>query len=427
MGHIQDFYTSRDNNVDPETYVGQLGRLWYNPDTNTIYVSDGVTPGGIAVGNGSASDYGNANVANFLANYGSNTISTTGNVEFGNINLVGNLISNVQSIEFDVAHDTSTHEHPDGTVCWNNEDAALNVFTPGNVVLQVGQEDFMKVRNNTGTVIEVGTMVGFAGAENNGTARIEAAPYLADGSTPSLFAIGIATQDIDPGTDGLITVFGKVRDIDTTGNSAGETWSVGNILYANPAIAGALTNVKPTAPNNVIPVAAVLKVDSTEGEIFVRPTIEQMQYYGRFSLTSDLTIPTINTANVVVFDTTEITNGVVLGTPASRITVPDSGLYQIDVSAQVDATGGGFSSGTAYVWVRKNGTDVPGSTRRQGVLGAAPSTNISFTLVIGLDAGDYVEIAYAADSTAVFFDSSAATAFAPSTVAIRCGVTQVQL
>jgi hypothetical protein len=422
---IQNFFTSRDNKADGSTFVGQTGRLWLNLDDNTIYVSDGTTPGGVAVGSGG--DYGNANVANFLANYGTNTISTSGNVVFGNINLVGNLIGNVQSIEFDTDHDTSTHSHPDGTVCWNNVDHSLNVFTPGNVVLQIGQEEFMLSRNNTGNNIADGVVVGFAGAENNGTARIEVAPYLANGATPSLYAVGITTQDIANGEDGMVTVFGKVRDIDTTGNSVGETWGVGNILYASPTVAGGFTNVKPTAPNNVIPMAAVLKVDDSEGEIFVRPTISQMQYYGRFNLDDDLTIPVADTANVVVFANTEITNGVVLGTPASRIIVPESGLYQVDVSAQVDATGGGFSSGTMYVWLKKNGSDIAGSTRRQGVLGAAPAVNFSFTFVLSLAADDYIEIGYASNSTSVFFDSSNATAFAPSTVAIRCGVTQIQL
>lgn len=46
---IQNFFTSRDNNLDGNTYVGQLDRLWYNPDTNSLYVSDGVTPGGLPV------------------------------------------------------------------------------------------------------------------------------------------------------------------------------------------------------------------------------------------------------------------------------------------------------------------------------------------------------------------------------------------
>jgi hypothetical protein len=46
---IQNFFTSRDNNLDGNTYVGQLGRLWFNPDTNSIYASDGVTVGGVPV------------------------------------------------------------------------------------------------------------------------------------------------------------------------------------------------------------------------------------------------------------------------------------------------------------------------------------------------------------------------------------------
>ena len=46
MASIQNFYTSRDNNTDGNTYVGQLDRLWYNPNTNSIFVSDGSTPGG---------------------------------------------------------------------------------------------------------------------------------------------------------------------------------------------------------------------------------------------------------------------------------------------------------------------------------------------------------------------------------------------
>lgn len=47
---IQKFYTSRDNNANAATYVGELQRLWYDPITNCIYVSDGNTPGGIPVG-----------------------------------------------------------------------------------------------------------------------------------------------------------------------------------------------------------------------------------------------------------------------------------------------------------------------------------------------------------------------------------------
>lgn len=52
---IQNLFTSRDNNTDASTFVGQSGRLWYDPVTNAFYVSDGQTPGGILVAGGGGS------------------------------------------------------------------------------------------------------------------------------------------------------------------------------------------------------------------------------------------------------------------------------------------------------------------------------------------------------------------------------------
>jgi hypothetical protein len=46
MTYIQNLFTSRDNNAQGNAYVGQEGRLWWNPDTNAFYYSDGNTAGG---------------------------------------------------------------------------------------------------------------------------------------------------------------------------------------------------------------------------------------------------------------------------------------------------------------------------------------------------------------------------------------------
>jgi hypothetical protein len=58
---IQKFFTSRDNNANSATYVGQEQRLWYDPVTNAIYVSDGSTVGGVMVSGGGGG--GTANIA----------------------------------------------------------------------------------------------------------------------------------------------------------------------------------------------------------------------------------------------------------------------------------------------------------------------------------------------------------------------------
>ena len=49
MSFIQNFFTSRDNNANAATYVGQQDRLWYNPTTNAIYVNSANVAGGTPV------------------------------------------------------------------------------------------------------------------------------------------------------------------------------------------------------------------------------------------------------------------------------------------------------------------------------------------------------------------------------------------
>lgn len=77
MAFIQNLFTSRDNNANASTYVGQQGRIWWDPLTNSLYYSDGSTPGGIPVGSG-------GNPFNQILN-------TNSNVTFNNLTLTGNL------------------------------------------------------------------------------------------------------------------------------------------------------------------------------------------------------------------------------------------------------------------------------------------------------------------------------------------------
>jgi len=77
--YIQNFFTSRDNNANASTYVGQEGRLWWDPLSNKIYYSDGSTPGGIPITGGTG---GGGNIT--IQNQG-NTLTTTANL----INFVG--------------------------------------------------------------------------------------------------------------------------------------------------------------------------------------------------------------------------------------------------------------------------------------------------------------------------------------------------
>jgi hypothetical protein len=301
-------------------------------------------------------------------------------------------------------------------LAWNTTDQTVNLGMDYGVTQQIGQETYARVGNTTGVTIPNGTVVGFAGATPN---ALLVAPYLADGSQPTLYILGVMTHDLpDSGEKGYCTTWGFVRDLDTS------AFAVGDLLYASPTVAGALTNVKPTAPDNVIPMAACVVSNATTGVIFVRPTITQMQYYGVFTKTTDQTPAAINTEYLLTFDNTQISNGVTIGGTTSRIIVPESGLYQFDATVQL--TSGSSSSKNIWVWWKKNGTAIANSAR----LVTSDVNNgyipIALNETVSLAANEYVELAFAADSTNVTVDSVAATAFAPAAPAVVLSVTQVQ-
>lgn len=310
------------------------------------------------------------------------------------------------------------HTNQSRRMVWNPTDQTLDLGMEYDVTQQIGMETFARVQNNTGVTIPNGSVVGFTGAVPD--SALSVAPYLANGATNSLYVLGVMTHDLpDTGQKGYCTVWGFVRGLNTS------AYSLGDILYASPTVAGGFTNVKPTAPNNVIPMAAVLKVGTTDGVIFVRPTIEQQTYYGEFSKLDSQTPAAINTAYAILLTNTEIANGVSLGTPLSRVVISQAGLYNIALSVQI--TSSNASQKSVRIWLRKNNTtDIPNSARL-----ASTTLNNGYLVVtinetFSLLANEFIEVMYSTDDVNVSISTVAATAFAPAAPAVLLAVTQVE-
>jgi hypothetical protein len=103
MSYIQQFFTSRDNNANAETFVGQTGRLWWDPVTNQIYSSDGNTPGGIPLsggggGNGTPGGSNSQVQFNQAGSFGGSAFltfsSVTGTLTTVAVSATGNITSN---------------------------------------------------------------------------------------------------------------------------------------------------------------------------------------------------------------------------------------------------------------------------------------------------------------------------------------------
>ena len=303
---------------------------------------------------------------------------------------------------------------------WNETEDTLNIsHSNGEISQQVGFEQYMRIKNTTGSTIPNGTVIGFSGVSGD----ITGAPYIADGSVSSLYFIGVTTIDMQAGETHPVTVFGKVRDLDTS------AWSVGDILYASPTTAGALTSARPTAPQEVIVVAAVLVSHATDGEIMVRPTIPIGLDYGSFSDTTDQTIAAVDTAYPINLNTTDISHGVTVvndgsGNP-TKITVSHSGFYSISVSNQY--TSSNASAQDIQTWLRHNGTDIANSNSYTTIANNGATQIFSTTYSVSMQAGDYLQIMWASDSTNVSINNIAATGYSPAAPSTIVTVTQIQL
>ena len=303
-------------------------------------------------------------------------------------------------------HLSSTNNDACTKLTWNSEMGTVNIgMGYSNALQQVGQEIYYPpILNNTGSTVTNATVVGFGGI-SAGTPTIS--KYIADGSIDPEYIMGIVTSDIANGDKGFATQFGYVNNIDTTGTPVGETWNAGDILYASPTTAGAMTKTKPTAPNLAIAVAAVIIKDSTAGRILVRVLPQPRLHYGTFYDTTTQAISAANTPQTVTFNTVDGHSGINVGSPTSRVVVDHSGQYSFKFSGQIRSSTA--SSVTITIWPRVNGTDVVDSATDITIKSNSDVIVPAWDFQLNLNANDYFELVWAATSTSVSLSASAAS------------------
>jgi len=138
--------------------------------------------------------------------------------------------------------------------------------------------------------------------------------------------------------------------------------------------------------------------------------------FGSFYDTTTQTAAAINTAYAMTINTTDLSQGVYIGSPASRIYVDRPNVYNVQFSAQLDKTTGGV--GLVWIWLRKNGVDVPDSTGFVRLQGNNAELLAAWNYLVQLNAGDYIEIMWEVDDTSVQILYEAATAVHPATPSV---------
>ena len=116
-------------------------------------------------------------------------------------------------------------------------------------------------------------------------------------------------------------------------------------------------------------------------------------YWGSFWSTQTQSSAGVTAANVMTFNNTDTDSNGVSVVSNSRLTFSNSGVYNIQFSAQLDRTSG-TGTDTIDIWFSKNGTNLPDSNTRITVSGSAEQAKnvAAWNYQLELNAGDYVQI-----------------------------------
>jgi hypothetical protein len=157
--------------------------------------------------------------------------------------------------------------------------------------------------------------------------------------------------------------------------------------------------------------------------------VEAGRRYGSFYSTTTFTPAATNTAYALTFNNTykradgsDLTYGVTIGTPTSRIYVDNTATYNFQFSAQIKNTAGGTKR--VYIWPRINGVNVADSATEVTLVGGSNDAIVAaWNFVLNLQLGDYFELIYSTSSVNIQFPYVAASGPVPAIPSVILTVT----
>ena len=177
-----------------------------------------------------------------------------------------------------------------------------------------------------------------------------------------------------------------------------------------------------------IPAQRVPLLEETSANIISREWyrfFNRSPRYGAFYDTTTQTAAATNTGYAVKFNSETAAFAIGRGAPNSRIYVPDTSVYDVQFSLQLDKTTGG--AGSVFIWTRINGIDVPYSASRTRIKDNNAEIVAAWNFMLDMQGGSYFELMWAVDTTSVQLIAEAATAFCPAIPSAILTVSEVAI
>lgn len=164
----------------------------------------------------------------------------------------------IQNLSFEPLALKPTHQ--EGRLFYDEEDHTLAYYNDiAAVTHNIGQEFWARVHNASGATIPEGAPVYTTG----GTSELPLVGLASAASESTARVLGIATHPIPDGTEGVVTKYGLIHNVNTLAYSVGPVY-----LGVTP---GTLTSVRPTGANFITYLGDVLVSSATLGMIYVAP------------------------------------------------------------------------------------------------------------------------------------------------------------
>ena len=233
------------------------------------------------------------------------------------------------------------------TLCYYNDNSQMTV--------NIGQEEIVRVRNQTGATIPNGTVVYINGATGN-------TPTIAKALATSFSTadiIGVTTTDITNNGFGYATINGLVNGLDTS------AFTEGDAVFLSATTLGAFTVTEPTRPNYSIQVGVILRANPSVGTLLVSVQIVSTETQhiigtvavdqggtGQTSYTNGQLLIGNTTGNTLTKSTLTAGTGVSVTNGTGSITLANTG-----VTSAVAGTGISVSGATGAVTVTNTAPD----------------------------------------------------------------------
>ena len=180
-------------------------------------------------------------------------------------------IQNVSYVDFNTG--TTNPSASGGRVFFNNEEQSLSFYSYANspVVVNTGQQLYLRVFNNTGSAITKGSVVTIL-SQSNGLPAITLAVNSTTGTTG--LVAGLAAETIPSGTSGLTITNGIL-----SGLNIPSTYTPGDTIYLDYDDPGMFSNAVPNFPLSARTneVGYIIQTGTTTGKVYVNINNENIQ------------------------------------------------------------------------------------------------------------------------------------------------------